>query len=122
MGRNRRSSLVIICFVFFVVGSQGGVGFGRGGATLGLIQATKLGLKGGAGVRVGCCKDLSMVALVREGRVGMCGRGSFVCEKRKRRQGRRGRGKSRNYVKLKATFYLILINDKLVSFVAVYIN
>ena len=89
---------------------------------LGSIRAAKLDSKGGGTVRVGCCKDSGMAALVREGRVGMCGRGSFVCEKRKRRQGRRGRGKSHNYVKLKATFYLILINDKLVSFVAVYIN
>ena len=95
MGRSRQSSLVFICFVFSVAGSRGGAGFGRG-ATLGSIWATKLGSKGGGAVRVGCCKDLSMAALVRKERVGMYDSGSFVCEKRKRRQWRRGRGKSRN--------------------------
>ena len=96
MGRSRQSSLVINCFVFFVAGSRGGAGFGRGGATLGSIRAAKLDSKGGGTVRVGCCKDSGMAALVREGRVGKYGRSCFVCEKRKRRQWRRGRGKSRN--------------------------
>ena len=52
--------------------------------------------------------------------VSMAAAVSFV--KRERRQWRRGRGKSRNYVKLKTTFYLTLISDKVLSFVAVYIN
>ena len=89
MGRSRRLSLVIICFVFFVAGSRRGAGFGRGGATLGSIRAAKLGSKGGGAVRVGCCKDSGMAALVRGGEsVSMAAAVSFG----RRERGDRGEG------------------------------